>query len=151
MSENLQQGITAFKAGQMEQAREFLRKAAEEEPSNPEAWYYVSFTLDDVDRKRRALRYALQLNPNYAEAAEELRKISQSTPYSGAATISLPTIPPPMPPMPGYTMQPKSGMPVPMPIPYNLDDRQLGAQGYGASIWVLSPDTAPAACGLADG
>ncbi len=72
MSENLQQGITAFKAGQMEQAREFLRKAAEEEPGNPEAWYYVSFTLDDVDRKRRALRYALQLNPNYAEASRRI-------------------------------------------------------------------------------
>ncbi len=135
MSENLQQGITAFKAGQMEQAREFLRKAAEEEPGNPEAWYYVSFTLDDVDRKRRALRYALQLNPNYAEAAEELRKISQSTPYSGAATISPPTIPPPMPPMPGYTMQPQSGMPGTYANTTTSDDRQLGAQGYGASIW----------------
>jgi hypothetical protein len=128
MSENLQQGIAAFKAGQMEQAREFLRKAAEEEPGNPEAWYYVSFTLDDAERKRRALRYALQLNPNYAEAAEELRKLPQSIPNSGGATISPPTIPP-VPPMPGYAMQAPSG------IPGAYADHPVYPQEESPSLW----------------
>ncbi|HWQ46027.1 MAG TPA: hypothetical protein VN376_04125 [Longilinea sp.] len=134
MSESLQQGIAAYKAGLMEQASSLLRKAAEEEPSNPEVWYYVSFTLDDLDRKRKALRYALQLNPNYAEAAEELRRLSQSVPYAASATISPPTIPP-VPPMPGYTMQPPTGMPGAYPGTAAYPDRQLGPQGYGASLW----------------
>lgn len=134
MSESLQQGIAAYKAGLMEQASSLLRKAAEEEPSNPEVWYYVSFTLDDLDRKRKALRYALQLNPNYAEAAEELRRLSQSVPYAASATISPPTIPP-VPPMPGYTMQPPAGMPGTYPGTAAYPDRQLGPQRYGASLW----------------
>jgi hypothetical protein len=60
----LRMGITAAKAGNIENARVFFQRVLESNQNEERAWIWLAWTADnDVDR-RRYLETALTLNPN---------------------------------------------------------------------------------------
>jgi hypothetical protein len=72
---SLEQGIAAARSGDRERAYQLIRQALLEDSQHAPAWYYMSFLLDDIDRQREYLEWALKLDPNYTEAREALDQL----------------------------------------------------------------------------
>src|SRR5215213_5914879 len=72
---SLQQGIEAAERGDRERAYQLIRQAILEDSQHAPAWYYMSFLLDDLERQREYLEWALKLDPNYVEAREALKQL----------------------------------------------------------------------------
>jgi tetratricopeptide (TPR) repeat protein len=72
---SLQQGIEAAQRGDRERAYQLIRQAILEDSQHAPAWYYMSFLLDDVERQREYLEWALTLAPGYAEAQAALDQL----------------------------------------------------------------------------
>jgi hypothetical protein len=71
----LQAGIRAAQSGDLEGAYRLIRQAILEDSQYAPAWYYMSFLIEDVDRQRDYLEWALRLDPNYTEAREALEQL----------------------------------------------------------------------------
>lgn len=74
-SEVLEQGISAFRAGDRERARELLLQAVELEPGNENAWYYLAAAETDPERREIYLRRVLEINPANQRAADVLNRL----------------------------------------------------------------------------
>jgi len=74
-SEVLEQGISAFQAGDRERARELLLQAVELEPGNENAWYYLAAAETDPERREVYLRRVLEINPANERAADVLSRL----------------------------------------------------------------------------
>lgn len=72
MASSLQQGISAAKTGQMQQALEFLKDAIIEEPQNADVWVWIAAIIDDLDKQEIFLEKALVLDPNNVPAQRGL-------------------------------------------------------------------------------
>jgi hypothetical protein len=72
---SLQQGIAAAQRGDRESAYQLIRQALIEDSQHAPAWYYMSFLLDDPERQRQYLEWALTLDPNYTAAREALEQL----------------------------------------------------------------------------
>lgn len=72
MASSLQQGISAAKAGQMQEALEFLKDAIIEEPQNANVWVWIAAIIDDLDKQEIFLEKALDLDPNNLPAQRGL-------------------------------------------------------------------------------
>lgn len=75
MASSLQQGINAAKAGQMQNALEFLKDAIIEEPQNADVWVWIAAIIDDLDKQEVFLKKALDLDPNNLPAQRGLEFI----------------------------------------------------------------------------
>jgi tetratricopeptide (TPR) repeat protein len=87
---SLQQGIEAAQRGDRERAYQLIRQAILEDSQHAPAWYYMSFLLDDVERQREYLEWALQLEPNYAEAQAALDQLHIRQVLASARSIVAP-------------------------------------------------------------
>jgi len=87
---SLQQGIEAAQRGDHERAYQLIRQAILEDSQDAPAWYYMSFLLDDVERQREYLEWALKLEPNYAEAREALDQLRIRQVLASARSIVAP-------------------------------------------------------------
>jgi tetratricopeptide (TPR) repeat protein len=87
---SLQQGIEAGQRGDRERAYQLIRQAILEDPQHAPAWYYMSFLLDDVERQREYLEWALKLAPNYPEAQEALDQLHIRQVLASARSIVAP-------------------------------------------------------------
>lgn len=78
-SENfLEKGIAEYKAENYEEALEFLVKAREQEPTSPEAAYYLGLTYKQVGKyKETAVQFrdAIHLTPSVKDAYTELIEV----------------------------------------------------------------------------
>lgn len=72
MASSLQQGINAAKAGQMQNALEFLKDAIIEEPQNADVWVWIAAIIDDLEKQEVFLKKALDLDPNNLPAQRGL-------------------------------------------------------------------------------
>ena len=72
MASSLQQGINAAKAGQMQEALEFLKDAIIEEPQNADVWVWIAAIIDDLDKQEIFLEKALDLDPDNIPAQRGL-------------------------------------------------------------------------------
>jgi len=61
--ENLQQAITAIKAGNKEHAKQLLSQILEVDDNNEDAWLGMALCVDDSQLKRECLQRALEINP----------------------------------------------------------------------------------------
>jgi tetratricopeptide (TPR) repeat protein len=59
----LQDGIDAAKSGRMEEALQFLRRSAEENPQNADVWVWLSAIIDDEEKQTEFLQKALEIDP----------------------------------------------------------------------------------------
>jgi tetratricopeptide (TPR) repeat protein len=87
---SLQQGIEAGQRGDRERAYQLIRQAILDDPQHAPAWYYMSFLLDDVERQREYLEWALKLAPNYTEAQEALDQLHIRQVLASARSIVAP-------------------------------------------------------------
>ena len=87
---SLQQGIEAAQRGDRERAYQLIRQAILEDSQHAPAWYYMSFLLDDVERQREYLEWALRLDPNYAEARTALDQLHIRHVLASARSIVAP-------------------------------------------------------------
>lgn len=81
--ELLQQGITAAKAGQADQARDLLRQAARLDPQNETTWMWLTSVAESTDERIFCLRQILQINPHNERALQGLQQLGAS---AGPAT-----------------------------------------------------------------
>ncbi|HJZ47667.1 MAG TPA: hypothetical protein VKE41_10900 [Roseiflexaceae bacterium] len=86
----LQQGIEAARNGDRERAYQLIRQSIVEDPQHAPAWYYMSFLIDDVERQREYLEWALKLDPDYAEAREALDQLHIRRVLASARSIVAP-------------------------------------------------------------
>jgi hypothetical protein len=87
---SLQQGIEAAQRGDRDTAYLLIRQAILEDAQYAPAWYYMSFLLDDVERQREYLEWALKLEPNYAEAQAALEQLRIRQVLASARSIVAP-------------------------------------------------------------
>mgnify|MGYP000862613245 CR=1 FL=1 len=64
MTSSLQQGISAAKAGRMQEALNFLKDAIIEEPQNADVWVWIAAIIDDINKQEIFLQKALEIDPN---------------------------------------------------------------------------------------
>jgi hypothetical protein len=72
MTSSLQLGISAAKAGQMQEALEHLKDAIIEEPQNAEVWVWIAAIIDDMDKQAVFLEKALEIDPHNLPAQRGL-------------------------------------------------------------------------------
>src|SRR5215207_6024198 len=72
-------GQNAFKAGNKEEARALLMKAAELDPYNEQAWLWLSAVVDGVDDQRTCLENVLAINPQNERARNGLQVLIQQS------------------------------------------------------------------------
>src|SRR5215210_6475891 len=86
----LQEGIQAAQNGDLERAYRLIRQSILENSQYAPAWYYMSFLIDEVDRKRDYLEWALRLDPDYTEAREALEQLHVREVLASARSIVAP-------------------------------------------------------------
>jgi tetratricopeptide (TPR) repeat protein len=81
----LQEGITAVKNGDREQARLLLLKVVEEDEENEAAWLWLSSVVEDEADRRACLENVLALNPDNAAARRTLLELDKAAKAGTAA------------------------------------------------------------------
>ncbi len=73
----LQQGLTAARVGEPDEARRLLREATQQMPDNVEAWLALAGVVESLTEKQRCFETALDLSPANVEAAEGLARVQE--------------------------------------------------------------------------
>jgi hypothetical protein len=71
----LQEGITAFQAGDRDRARELFLQVTQSEPNNEKAWYYLAVSESDAALRQTYLERVLLINPENVRAKEVLERL----------------------------------------------------------------------------
>lgn len=75
-SEDLRKALELLKSGDVNAARPILVKLLKTHPELEQAWYMLSFTVQDKRKQIYALEQVLELNPENLKARQRLGKIS---------------------------------------------------------------------------
>jgi tetratricopeptide (TPR) repeat protein len=89
-------GIAAAKAADYQNARSLLAQAVKANPTSDEAWFWLGIVLSEPDRREFCFRRVLLLNPNHAQAKEQLER-TQMGPASPVPAREQPPAPEPTP------------------------------------------------------
>ena len=80
MKPNLEQAVSALKSGQRTRARQLLVEIVKDQPKNAQAWYVLSFVVDNQNQQIYCLQRVLKFAPEHQAARTKLEKlISQSS------------------------------------------------------------------------
>ncbi len=91
----LRNAVKQIKAGKGSKARKSLVELLRAEPENAQAWYLLSFTLEDPQRQQYALLRALKVYPNFERARNRLKKLrGEDASAETAPSFTLPIAPP---------------------------------------------------------
>jgi hypothetical protein len=90
--DNLQNGITAFRAGKRDEARKYFIAAMKEDPNNENVWGWLYQVAKNDSEKIQALSKVVALNPNNQQARELLNKL-QAPPLTQEHTAAAKQIP----------------------------------------------------------
>lgn len=96
----VREGIAAYKANKMDEARALLMRAVELDEQHEMAWLWLSAVVDSDEDKQTCLENVLTINPNNASARQGLQKLT------GAASAASPPAPPTPPPPAAPTATP---------------------------------------------
>lgn len=77
---NLKKIADLIRAGKGETARAQLVELLRTQPDNAQAWYLLSFVVDDPQRKQYALMQALKVQPDFVRARDRLRTLRGEAP-----------------------------------------------------------------------
>ena len=67
INDNLQTGVQFFEAGELGKAKEFFEKFVDENPENPEGFFYlgrISFRKSDLKKAEKNFKKSVELEPN---------------------------------------------------------------------------------------
>jgi hypothetical protein len=73
----IQQGLTAARVGDLEDARRLLEQATREMPDNVEAWLGLAGVVDSLEEKQKCFQQVLSLDPDNGEAKAGLALVEQ--------------------------------------------------------------------------
>ena len=73
----VQQGLTAARVGDTEEARRLLTKATQRMPYNIEAWLGLAGVVESLEEKKECFSKALDLDPDNSEAKAGLALVEQ--------------------------------------------------------------------------
>ena len=73
----IEQGLTAARVGDIEDARRLLRQATQDMPDNVEAWLGLAGVVDSLAEKQQCFAQALALDPANSEAKAGLAMVEQ--------------------------------------------------------------------------
>jgi len=73
----VQQGLTAARVGELDEARRLLREATRQNPDDAEAWLALAGVVDSLPEKQRCFETVLNLSPGHPEAADGLARVQQ--------------------------------------------------------------------------
>ena len=73
LKEWFQAGVTAARAGRLQQARSHLRRVTAHDPRNEEAWLWLASVADDPQETLACLAQALTINPKNQHAKAAIR------------------------------------------------------------------------------
>jgi len=73
----VQQGLTAARVGDTDEARRLLKHATEETPDNIDAWLGLAGVVESLPEKKRCFSKILELDPGHSEAQAGLRLVEQ--------------------------------------------------------------------------
>jgi len=76
---NLYEAFNRLKAGEPQAAQAILIPILKSDPNLAEAWYLLSFSVQEDQQKIYALRRALQINPNFEDAQVRLITLEKET------------------------------------------------------------------------
>jgi tetratricopeptide (TPR) repeat protein len=88
MSDLLQQGIAALKAGDKTQARQLLSLAVRQNPQSEQAWLWLSGALDDDQERLACLNKVLAINPDNEAARRGVTALRQKMTSQPAQVIT---------------------------------------------------------------
>ena len=71
----LRKAIAHIRAGKASRAQPILVGLLRVEPNNAQAWYLLSYVLDDPQRQQYALLQALRISPEFDKARKRLQKL----------------------------------------------------------------------------
>lgn len=99
-SENvLKKAVTLIRGGKMAKARPSLVALLRREPNNAQAWYLLSFTLEDPQKQQYAIQRALLADPDFEKARTRLQALreegapaSQPALYQDDETVAPPIV-----------------------------------------------------------
>jgi len=114
MDDLLQQGITMYKAGRMNEARKIFITLVKQSPDNERAWGWM-YDVSNVDKERiYCLRQMLRINPKNEKAKHLLNQLTA----------------PSSPASPSFTQEPPQAKQVNSPKPK--------AKNKGFNVWIAS-------------
>ncbi len=73
----VQEGLTAARVGDIEDARRLLRRATIKEPNNVEAWIALAGVVDSLHDKQECFEKALKVDPNNTQAKTGLELVEK--------------------------------------------------------------------------
>jgi len=73
--ESLVKAIELLKAGKTSEAAALLANVLKNEPELVQGWYLLGLALDDEEKKIRAFKKVLKLDPNHEKAKQQLEKL----------------------------------------------------------------------------
>lgn len=76
--DNLQNGITAFKSGKSEEARNYLIAAVKENPKDENAWGWLYQVANNDNERIECLKKIIAINPNNEKAKQLLNQLLAS-------------------------------------------------------------------------
>lgn len=95
----VREGVSAFKAGRVDEARALLTKAVELDPYNEQAWLWLSGVVPSAEDQRTCLENVLAINPGNSRARSGLDfLVGQSAPPESEPPEPEPPAPAPEPP-----------------------------------------------------
>ncbi len=107
-SELIDKAIAEAKSGNKAGAKKILVQVVKNEPSNAQAWYLLSWVVDEKEQIIYCLNKVLEIIPDNSQAKARLRKLQEeSTPIP---SIQLQTTTP-KPPIPVQTTTPEPSIP----------------------------------------
>ena len=84
VTELLQRGIAAAKAGRTQEARHALLRVTELDERNEQAWLWLSGVVESFEERRMCLENVLAINPDNGYAQSGLRWLDQQAPPAPA-------------------------------------------------------------------
>jgi len=91
MESFIEQGVAAVKSGDLEKAKELLKKHLENYPNDENAWLWMSRCLSEPEQKRKCYLTVLNINPENTYAKEGLQRLDNSNPANLVAPNTSPT------------------------------------------------------------
>jgi hypothetical protein len=73
----VQQGLTAARVGDIEDARRLLTQATQQMPNNANAWLGLAGVVESLEEKKRCFSHVLELDPTNDEARAGLSLVEQ--------------------------------------------------------------------------
>lgn len=87
----VQQGLTAARVGDIDEARRLLTKATQQTPDNIEAWLGLAGVVESLEEKRVCFARALALDPDNGDAQAGLALIEQKLNVQKANDMAIET------------------------------------------------------------